>query len=111
LLANEDIGKEKAALEAAKLKAQATKVTADAEAYAKKKVMLADGALEKKLDAFKWAVERNASAIENSKQPLVPSIVIGGDGKSVNGGSVNNLLQMMMVNEANKLNLNPNVTK
>jgi hypothetical protein len=40
----------------------------------------------------------------------VPSIVIGGDGKSVNGGSVNNLLQMMMVNEANKFNLNPSVT-
>jgi hypothetical protein len=29
-------------------------------------VMQADGALEKKLDAFKWSVERNASAIENS---------------------------------------------
>jgi len=109
MLATEDIGKERAALEAAKLKAQATKVIADAEAYAKKKVMDADGALEKKLDAYKWAVERNAQAIENSKQPLVPKIVIGGDGKGVNGGSVNNLLQMMMVNEARNLGLDTKI--
>lgn len=111
LLAKEDIHKERAALEAAKLEAQSTKVTADAEAYAKQKVMTADGALDKKLEAFKYAVDRNAAAIENSKQPLVPSIVIGGTDAAPNGGSVNNLLNMMLINEAKKLKLNPNPTK
>ncbi len=73
--------------------------------------MSADGALDKKLDAFKYAVDRNAAAIENSKQPLVPAIVIGGTESAPNGGSVANLLNMMMVNEAKKLKINPNPTK
>lgn len=111
LLANEDINKELAAYEAAKLEALSIKVKADAEAYAKQKVMNADGALDKKLEAFKYAVDRNAAAIENSSQPLVPAIVIGSIDNAPNGGSVRSLLDMMMVTEAKKLMINPNPTK
>jgi regulator of protease activity HflC (stomatin/prohibitin superfamily) len=53
---------------------------ADAEAYAKKKVMLADGALEKRLDAYVESVKAMAAALTDKQ--LVPQVYMGGgDGK------------------------------
>lgn len=52
-LAQKDKEKQLIALEGARLEAQKIKAMADAEAYAKQKVMAADGALEKKLEVYK----------------------------------------------------------
>lgn len=98
----------------AKLEAKRIKEIADAKAYEKKAIMMADGALTLKLDAFKYAVDRNATAIEKSTNPLVPANVIingGGDGSNASYPSVSALLQMMTLNEASKLKVNPNPSK
>jgi regulator of protease activity HflC (stomatin/prohibitin superfamily) len=63
------------ALEKARIDAQAVKITADAEAYAKNAVIEADGALDKKLATFERVHQYWAAAA--TKAP-VPSIVMGG---------------------------------
>jgi regulator of protease activity HflC (stomatin/prohibitin superfamily) len=70
------------ALEKAKIDAQAVKVTADAEAYAKNAVIEADGALDKKLATFERIHQYWAAAATTAP---VPSIVMGGGGSSTSG--------------------------
>lgn len=84
-------------------KANIVKMKADAEAYAKKKVMLADGALEKKLDAYVKSVEAMASALTNKQ--LVPQIVITGGGKQ-GGSNATDLINLMTAKFAKDLNVN-----
>lgn len=62
--------------EASIYEAKKTKELADAEAYAKKAVMVADGALDKRLNAIVEINKAYADAL--SKQPLVPSVFMGG---------------------------------
>ncbi|MEL7004247.1 MAG: SPFH domain-containing protein [Bacteroidota bacterium] len=71
-----NVEKSKLELQSARLKAQEVKVLADAEAYKKKKVMEADGALEMKLQTFEKVHEAYANAIAGTQ--LVPSTYIGG---------------------------------
>ena len=52
------------------------KTIADANAYKKRKVMLADGALAQKLEAYKYGVDRIADALKGQK--LVPDTYIAG---------------------------------
>lgn len=101
---NEKYKAEVIALKRAKLTALKIKELADAEAYKKRKVMMADGALEKKLEAYKYAVKQTAAALGNKQ--LVPSVYFaGGEGK---GGSMPNgaaLIQLMTAKYAQDLGI------
>jgi len=85
-LAQKDKEKQLIALEGAKLEAQKIKAMADAEAYAKQKVMAADGALEKKLEAYKEVQARWATAFQNYQGDLVPMFQTGTNAKGGNAG-------------------------
>ena len=99
-------------LAAANVNKQRTILEADAQAYAKKKVMEADGALDKKLEAYKYAVDKQSAAIANI---TLPQIMINSDGSNnKNGGSssmagMDLLLQMMLINTAKSLGLDMNI--
>lgn len=64
-------------LDKAEIDAKATKTTADADAYAKKAVILADGALDKKLATLENINSAWAQAAANAP---VPSVMMGGSG-------------------------------
>lgn len=70
-------------LDAAKLQKQRTVELAEGEAKARELILAADGALDKKLDAFKDINEKWATAFANQK---VPGVVMGSgtDGRSAN---------------------------
>lgn len=85
----------------AKKEANIKKLRADAEAYAKKKIMLADGALEKRLDAYVKSVEAMAKALTNKR--LVPEIYMGGSGKGV--PSATQLIDLMTAKFAKDLGI------
>lgn len=108
-LAEQEKLKQKAAYEASIFEAKKTKELADGEAYAKKAVMIADGALTQRLAA---AVEINkAYADAIGKQPLVPSVFIGG---GANGNAVPSstaLVDMLMVKTAKDLAVDLKTTK
>ena len=98
-------------LAAANVNKQRTILEADAQAYAKKKVMEADGALDKKLEAYKYAIEKQSEAIANIN---LPQIMINGDSSNNKNGSssmagMDLLLQMMMINTAKSLGLDMNI--
>ena len=98
-------------LAAANVNKQRTILEADAQAYAKRKVMEADGALDKKLEAYKYAVEKQSEAIANI---TLPQIMINGDNANNKNGSssmagMDLLLQMMLINTAKSLGLDMNV--
>lgn len=97
----------KLALEEERLKADAVLVAAEAQAKAKKLVIQADGALDKKLEAWKYAQKQYASAL--SQHRLVPDIVIGDDGTSANTNAL--MLQTMGINAAKQLQLDMSVKK
>lgn len=97
-------------LAAANINKQRIILEADATAYAKRKVMEADGALEKKLEAYKYAVEKQSEAIANLN---LPQIIITNDNNK-NGGAnamagMDMLLQMMLINTAKSLGLDMSV--
>jgi hypothetical protein len=77
-LAKRDKDKQRIALEAAELEARKIKALADAEAYAKAKIMQADGALEKKLEAWKYSQEVWANALKDFQGNITPLYVTGG---------------------------------
>lgn len=98
-------------LAAANVNKQRTILEADAQAYAKRKVMEADGALDKKLEAYKYAVEKQSEAIANIN---LPQIMINGDSANNKNGSnamagMDLLLQMMLINTAKSLGLDMNI--
>lgn len=74
------------------------------EAEKRRAIMSADGALDKKLDAWVKSNANYAAAIMQSKHPLTPSVVMGGTG--ANGGNVGlSLADMLMVKTAKELGL------
>lgn len=87
----------------AKEQAKATIERAAAEAKAKELVMVADGALDKKLAAYNKAMSDWAIAYSNRTVADVPSIVFSGDGKSANGSS--DFMKMMEAKVAKDLAL------
>ncbi len=101
-LALKDKEKQKIALDGARLEAQKIKALAEAEAFAKQKVMQADGALEKKLAAYKDVQEMWAKAFENYKGDLVPQFVTGSNDGG-NGGL--DFMQLMSAKAAKDLSL------
>jgi hypothetical protein len=98
-------------LEQAKIDAESKQVTADAEAYEKRVILEADGALQQKLDA--WTTSQKYWANAASKIN-VPSTVFAGGGNSTAGnalGTVEQFMQMMTVNAAKQLQVDPTITK
>ncbi len=94
------------ALDAAKLEAQATVEKGKGDAEARKLVMEADGALEKKLTAWTTAQQNWATAFSQIKVPVVPGVVMSANGSQ--GGQANSLetlMQLMGVKMAQDLNL------
>jgi hypothetical protein len=86
--------------EASIFEAKKTKELAEAEAFAKKAVMVADGALEKRLAAIVEINKAYAEAI--GKQPLVPTTFIGG---GANGQIPNStaLIDMLLVKTSKEI--------
>ncbi|NDV50396.1 SPFH domain-containing protein [Salipiger sp. PrR003] len=99
-------------LEKAKIDAEAKQVAADAEAYQKRVVLEADGALSQKLDAFVATQKVWADAASKIK---VPSTVIAGGGAGDNSGNalgtVSDFMQIMTMNAAKQLQFDPAVQK
>lgn len=91
-------------LDKAEIDAKATKTTADAEAYAKKAVMLADGALEKKLATLERINKVWADAAGVAP---VPSVMMGGagEGGASRQGEIGQLMQVMAAKAAKDLSV------
>lgn len=90
-------------LEKAKIDALATKTSADAEAYAKNAVIVADGALDKKLAAL---VEINGVWAQAAAKAPVPSVMMGGgEGGTSRQSEIGQLMQVMAVKAAKDLSV------
>lgn len=91
-------------LQKAEIDAKATKTTADAEAYAKKAVILADGALAQKLATLENINKVWAEAAANAP---VPSVMMGGgaEGGSSRQSEINQLMSIMAVKAAKDLSV------
>jgi hypothetical protein len=71
----------------------------EGEAERKKLVMNANGALDVKLEAWKYVNEKYADAIAKYPGAWVPSIVMGGEGKGYNNGA-NELINLLIAQTA-----------
>lgn len=108
-LAEKDKEKQKIAMEAAKLEAAKIKALADAEAYAKQKMMAADGALEKKLATYKDVQNMWANAFMNYKGDLVPKFQTAPANGQSGGNAGLDFMQIMGAKAAMDLNLDMGV--
>ncbi len=108
-LAGKDQEKQKIALQAAKLEAQKIKALADAQAYAKQKMMAADGALEMKLETYEQVQQMWANAFQNYKGDLVPKIQSGSNGNKGNAGL--DFMEVMGAKAAMDLSMDLDVQK
>ena len=71
----------------------------------RRKIMVADGAMDKKLEAWKFAQEKWADAFANSKNPLVPQMVMGAASGSAGGNAALTLMEIIGAKAARDLNL------
>lgn len=94
-----DLEKEKIKLDTAKVQARQIDVLAEAEAQKRKKLMAADGALDKRLDALKAINQYYARALTHRK--LVPDIVIGAQEGGDNSAKA--LIDLITANTARQL--------
>lgn len=101
-VAKQDMEQQRIQAQAAELEARKIKTLADAEAYAKQRVMSADGALDKKLAAYKEVQRYWAEALKGYQGNITPSIVTGG-GNVGNGAT--NFMEIMGIKAARDLNL------
>jgi hypothetical protein len=88
--------------QAADLEARKIKTLADAEAYAKQRVMQADGALDKKLDAYTTVQKYWADAFAKYSGNMVPYYQSGGGS---NGNAGVNFMELMGAKAAKDLSL------
>lgn len=93
-LAEKDKQKQAIALEASRMEAAKIKALAEAEAYAKREIMNADGALEKKLEAYESVQRVWADAFAKYQGDLVPQIQTGGGSGNNAGLDFMNLMSM-----------------
>ena len=103
-LAEQDKQKQRIAAEAAELEARKIRTLADATAYEKQKIMSADGALDKKLEAYKYVMAEGFKAISDYQGAWVPSIISG----AANGGGNNaafNMMEMLSIKAMKDLSL------
>ena len=89
-------------LTAKQLEAKAIKTIADAQAYERKALMNADGALQMKLDAYKEVNKYYASALKDKN--LVPQIVIGKGGEGATNSSMD-LINLLLAKTAKELSI------
>ncbi|MEM9917506.1 MAG: SPFH domain-containing protein [Bacteroidota bacterium] len=108
-LAEKDKTKQAIALQAARLEAQKIKALSDAEAYAKQRIMQADGALEKKLAAYKDVQQMWSTAFANYQGDLVPKFQTGATNGKGNAGL--DFMEIMGAKAAMDLSLDMNVQK
>lgn len=101
-LAKQDLLKQEIARQAAEKEAAKIKVLADAEAYAKQRIMAADGALEKKLEAYTTVQGFWADAFSKYTGNIVPLYSTGGSG-NVNGAT--QFMELMGMKAAKDLSL------
>ncbi len=93
-------------LETAKLQKEANIAQGEGESKRRQLVMQADGALEKKLDAYVKVNELYAKAISEYKGAWVPSITLGGtSGNGVAGNGAQALIDLLTAKTAKELNL------
>jgi hypothetical protein len=90
--------------EAAEFKKQEQILLGQGEAERKKLVMSADGALDKKLEAYKEVNANYAKAISEYKGNWVPSVIMGESGKGSNGAT--DLINMLNAKTAMDLGVN-----
>jgi len=110
-LALQDKEKQQIAMEAAKLEAQKIKELADAESYAKQKMMAADGALEKKLHTYEEVQRMWATAFQNYQGALVPTFQNSGGAANGKGNAGIDFMQIMGAKAAMDLNMDLQVKK
>jgi regulator of protease activity HflC (stomatin/prohibitin superfamily) len=92
----------------AQIEAKTTKELADAEAYAKKAVILANGALEQKLAAY---VETQKAWAQAFSVAPVPQLNMAGGSNGVGRGDTQNFMELIGAKAAKDLVLDMNVTK
>ncbi len=97
------------ALAQQKLEAEAIVAKATAEAKAKELLAEADGSLTQKLEA--WTQAQKFWAAAASKQPQVPSVVIGATGASAKGGATSDLQSLMTLALTKQLGLDMSIRK
>jgi hypothetical protein len=101
-IAKQDLIKQDIALQASAKEAAKIKTLADAEAYAKQRLIQADGALEQKLKAYTIVMGYWSTAFSNHQHPLTPTFMMG----SGNGGNAGtNFMELMNAKTMKDLNL------
>ena len=76
---------------------------AEGEGEYRRKIMSADGALQQKLDAYVQTQKAWAEAMSQMTQPVVPAVMMGGEGASKNAAM--NMMEIMAVKAAKDLQL------
>lgn len=99
-LAEQDRQKQEIALKGARLEAEKIKTLADATAYEKQRLMQANGALEQKLEAWKFEREKAWAAFANYQGNMVPLYQSGTNG---NSGSAMDWMSVMGINAMKQL--------
>ena len=104
------IAKETAAinLDKARIDAEARQVSADAQAYEKRVILEADGALQQKLDA--WVMSQRVWA-DAAAKINVPSTVMGGGDSASALNTVDSFMSMMTVKAAKDLQVDMQIKK
>lgn len=102
--AEQELAVSELAAKAAEQKKLADIAIGEGEAKRRTLVMEADGALEKKLEAWVSVNEKYAEAIKEHKGNWVPSVVMGGNGDSKNNAATD-LIQLLMVKTASDLGI------
>lgn len=101
-VAKQDMEQQRIQSQAAELEARKIKTLADAQAYAKRTEIQANGALEQKLAAYKEVQKYWADALKGYQGNIVPQIMSGG-GHGGNGAV--NFMEMMGAKAAKDLSL------
>lgn len=105
LVAEQDKQQQKIAYEGAKLEALKIKEMANAEAYSKKAVMVADGALDKKIAAYVTVQEAWAKAFGTYTGNVTPTYMMGGSYAPNSNNGAQNFMDLMSAKAMRDLNL------
>ncbi len=93
----------KLSAEAATFYKQESILKADADSQYRSRMMAADGALGQKLDAYKFGVSELSKAFATHR--LVPDVMIGGGSGAGQQSTLEQVMQLILVNQAKQLGL------
>ncbi len=105
LVAEQDKQQQKIAYEGSILEAKKIKELANAEAYAKNAVMVADGALDKKIAAYVTVQEAWAKAFGTYTGNVTPTYMMGGSYAPNSNNGAQNFMDLMSAKAMRDLNL------